>query len=92
MEFNVPQFIEEEDKIIGFLTLKQFFYVAGVGALLFILYFTLSFGLFIIFAIIIAPAALILVVKKYNGQPLLSLVGLWIKYQLKPKLYLWKKK
>src|SRR3989344_2665997 len=29
MEYQVPQFIEVEDKIIGPLTLKQFIYLAG---------------------------------------------------------------
>ncbi len=33
MEYQVPQFIEVEDKIIGPLTLKQFIYVAGASGL-----------------------------------------------------------
>jgi len=34
MQFNVPQFIETEDKLIGPFTLKQFLYLAAGGALL----------------------------------------------------------
>jgi len=34
MQFNIPQFIEIKDKIIGPLTMRQFLYIlAGIGAL-----------------------------------------------------------
>ena len=32
MQFQVPQFIETEDKVVGPLTLRQFMYIAGAGA------------------------------------------------------------
>jgi hypothetical protein len=38
MRFQVPQFIEVEDKIFGPLTVKQFIYLAGGAGLVFILY------------------------------------------------------
>ena len=38
MRFQVPQFIEVEDKIFGPLTLKQFIYLAGAGGLVFVLW------------------------------------------------------
>ena len=38
MRFQVPQFIEVEDKIFGPLTLKQFIYVFGGGGLCFVFY------------------------------------------------------
>jgi len=40
MQYQVPQFIEIEDKIFGPLTLKQFLYLAGGGGLC-LLFFTL---------------------------------------------------
>ena len=53
MQFNVPQFIDIEDKIIGPLTLKQFlFLVAGAG-LLFVLWLFLNLGAFIILSMLI---------------------------------------
>jgi len=39
MQYQVPQFIEVEDRIIGPLTLKQFLYLAFAGAILFVLWF-----------------------------------------------------
>ncbi len=38
MPFNVPKFIEREAKIVGPLTLKQFFFFLGAGAVSFIAY------------------------------------------------------
>ena len=38
MRFQVPQFIEVEDKIFGPLTLKQFLYTAGGAAVGFIIW------------------------------------------------------
>lgn len=37
MQFQVPQFIEVEDKIFGPLTFKQFVYIAGGVALMYLL-------------------------------------------------------
>ena len=42
MQYRVPQFIEEEAKIVGPLTLKQSMIVGISGGLVFIMYF--SFG------------------------------------------------
>ena len=40
-QYPVPQFIEQEGKIAFFLSFRQFFYLAGAGAICFILYYTL---------------------------------------------------
>ena len=37
MRFQVPQFIEIEDKIIGPLTIKQFIYIAGGAGMCFVI-------------------------------------------------------
>ena len=38
MRFQVPQFIDIEDKIFGPLTFKQFVYLAGAGGLGFLIF------------------------------------------------------
>ena len=43
MEYQVPQFIEVEDKIIGPLTLKQFIYLAGAAGLVVVFFAYLPF-------------------------------------------------
>ena len=48
MQFQVPQFIETEDKIVGPFTLRQFIYVAGAGLGSVILYFSVATWLWLI--------------------------------------------
>lgn len=90
-QFQVPQFIEVEDKIIGPLTLKQFMYLAVGGAILFILYFYLKFALWFLAVLIVTPLALALAFLKINGRPFIYFLMSVIAFIFKPKLYLWKK-
>ncbi|MBU1137331.1 PrgI family protein [Patescibacteria group bacterium] len=92
MQFKVPQFIELEDKIVGPLTIKQFLFLAGGGALLFVLWLVLALGAFIVVAIPIGGIAMALAFYRPNGQPFIFLVISFFNYLFKPKLYLWRKK
>lgn len=91
-QFQVPQFIEVEDKIIGPLTLKQFMYLVVGAALLFILYFYLKFALWFLAVLIVAPLAMALAFLKINGRPFVYFLMAIIGFIFKPKLYLWKKR
>lgn len=91
MQFQVPQFVDIEDKIIGPLTLKQFLYLMGGLAALAFLWFYLKLGLFIIIAIPVALLSLTLAFYKINGRPFIYFLGAFVIYMVKPKLYLWKK-
>ncbi|MBU1292076.1 PrgI family protein [Patescibacteria group bacterium] len=92
MQFRVPQFIEIEDQIIGPLTIKQFLYLlAGVGILT-ILWFYLTLVAFLLIGLPISIFMLALAFYKVNGRPFISLIGSFVKYITKPKLYLWRKK
>jgi hypothetical protein len=91
MQFQVPQYIEVEDKIIGPLTLKQFLYLAAGGGILFMLWFLVELWLFIIMAIIIGFICAALAFYKVNGRPLIAFLGSIMTYFKKPKLYIWKK-
>lgn len=92
MKFDVPQFIEVEDKIIGPLTLKQFFFLLGGGVIIFLLWFSLPFFLFIIVGIPILVLSLSLAFYKVNGRPLVTYLLSMLKYHTKPRIYLWRKK
>jgi hypothetical protein len=91
MRFQVPQFIEVEDKIFGPLTFKQFIYIAG-GAGICVLLFTF-FPKFI--AILISlPVAILsgaLAFYKVNDKPFIYMVESFFKYTMTNKLYIWKK-
>jgi len=92
MRYQVPQFIEVEDKIFGPLTLKQFLYVAGGAASGFIIW---SIFPKIIAVIIGAPVVVLfmaLAFYQYNNRPFVLVVENSIKYFLGNKLYIWKKK
>lgn len=92
MRFQVPQFIEVEDKIFGPLTLRQFIYIAGGAGLSFIVYRTLPFIIAIIpILLIVAFSAALAFYKVHEKQPFLNLIEAAAKFYFKNKLYIWKK-
>lgn len=90
MQFQVPQFIDVEDKIFGPLTLRQFLYLAGAGAGSFILFFSLDTKLWIAITVILGSLAAALAFVKYNGRSMLVLLGSLFRYLWLPKFYLWR--
>jgi len=91
MKFQVPQFIEVEDKLFGPLTLKQFLYLAGGGAAVFLLYVIFPFFIFIFFAIPVGGFAAALAFYKVNDKPFIKVVENALKHYTSPKIYTWKK-
>lgn len=92
MRFQVPQFIDVEDKIFGPLTLKQFIYLAGGGGLCFLIYVILdSVFLATIPMILVMAGSAALAFYKVNNKPLVSVIEYAFKYWLGSKLYVWRK-
>ncbi len=91
MQYQVPQFIDVEDKIIGPLTLKQFLYLAAAGGFSFIFYFVFQTWLWIIATTILAIIAASLAFIKYNGRPMAFMLFAALKYVWRPKFYLWRR-
>jgi hypothetical protein len=92
MRFQVPQFIEIEDKIFGPLTLKQFIYLAGGGGLSFLVYVLLgSLWLSAIPIVVIIGISGALAFYKINNKPLINVVEYGFKYFIGNKLYIWEK-
>ena len=89
MQFQIPQFIEVENKIVGPLTLRQFLYLAGAGAFSFIFYFVLEIWLWLLITAIMGAIAISLAFIKYNGQPLPRIAWMAFSFFWKPKFYLW---
>jgi len=92
MRFQLPQFIETETKLVGPLTLKQFLWVAGGAAILFLLFMTTQGG-FIFFAAGIPVAAIFLALAflKIEGVPLINYTAYLLSYLLNPKRYVFRK-
>lgn len=91
MRFQIPQFIDVEDKIFGPFTLKQFIYIAGGAAvaLVAVTVFGLFWGLLISSPVVILAAALAF--YKINNRPFIYTLESAFQYLIKDKLYIWKK-
>lgn len=92
MRYQVPQFIEVEDKIFGPLTLKQFIYLAGGGGLCLVFFTFLPFYLMIILSLPVMGFSLALAFYEINGRPFIHAVEHAFSYYTSGKLYLWKQK
>lgn len=92
MRFEVPQFIEIEDKIVGPLTWRQFIYVAGGVGISVILFLSISsFLLSVIFIIPVIALSSALAFHRVNNRPFSIFLEALVNYMTKNKLYLWKK-
>lgn len=89
-QFQVPQFITVEDRIIGPLTLKQFFYLLGSASVGLIGWFWLNIFLFVFLALPVAGLFLAMAFAKINGLPLPIIIMNAVSYYLQPRLYLWR--
>lgn len=92
MRFQVPQFIDVEDKIFGPLTIKQFVYIAGGASvcLIFVILFGTFFGLVLASPIMLLAAALAF--YKINNRPFINILESAFHYTTKDKLYIWQKR
>ena len=92
MQFQVPQFIESEDKIVGPLTLKQFGYVAAGGVIAFISFSLLTTAFAIMVSVPVLTLTLFLAFGKIKDTPAPKYIVNMIGFAMRPQLYLWKKK
>jgi hypothetical protein len=89
MQFQVPQFIEVEDKIFGPLTFKQFVYILGGLGASYIAWRLLPLFLAAPIILAVAGAAASLAFLEYNGRPFIISVENAFYFLIHPKLYLW---
>ncbi len=91
MNFQVPQFIEQEPKIVGFLTLKQFLFLAAGGGLIFICFYIFNFFIWFLISAIIAALFLSLAFVKVNGQEMYKILIAALNYFWQPRTYTWQR-
>ncbi|MFY9457542.1 MAG: PrgI family protein [Candidatus Spechtbacterales bacterium] len=91
-QFQVPQFIEHEARLIGPFTIKQTALLTSVGAVLFVLWFVLEKWLFVLLGIPISFFALLLGFMKVNGRPLLDFFASFFSFFISPQLFIWQKR
>jgi hypothetical protein len=89
MQYQVPQFIEVEDKIFGPFTAKQFIYMAGSGGVALAAISLLPFFVAIIVALPIVALGIALAFYTVNGRPFITVLENMFNYGIRSKLYLW---
>lgn len=92
MQFQVPQFIEVEDKIFGPLTFKQFIYLGGGGGLSVLLFLFLPGLIAWPLILVIVALSVALAFYKINNRPFVNVLESAVRYSTGGKLYIWKKK
>ncbi len=91
-QYPIPQFIEQEGKIIFFLTFKQFFWLTGGIATCMIIYFVLPFYFFVVLSIIIMVFSGVLAFVKINNASLITAFFNVMGFVFQNKSYTWTKK
>ena len=91
MRYEIPQFIDVEDKLFGPLTFKQFIYLLGGGALCYLFYNFLPFSIAVFCIIPVGILSAALAFYKHNTRPFIEILQNFISYTLKPKSFLWKR-
>ena len=89
-QFQVPQFIEVEDKIFGPLTLKQFLYLVGGGAIIFFIWVLVPyFWLFLLLSAPVGAFSAALAFLIINGRPFVVIVASALSHYTGSRLFLW---
>ncbi|MEI6042124.1 MAG: PrgI family protein [bacterium] len=91
MRYQTPQFIEEETKLFGPLTFKQFVYLIGGAGISFAVYKMLPFLLAILIIAPVAGASLALAFYKINERPFIDAVEAAFYFIISNRLYTYQK-
>lgn len=90
MQFQVPQFIDTEDKLVGPLSVRQFIYLVVAAGISMILYFSVRAWLWIILSVPILGFGAGMAFIKINGRPFAKFLMASISYYWKPQTYVWR--
>lgn len=92
MRFEVPQFIEIEDKIFGPLSWRQFLYLGGGVGMAVVIFLTTNLLIFLFFGLPLAILAGALAFFPVNNRPFSFFLEAIFNYLTKQRLYLWKQR
>lgn len=92
MRFNIPQFIETEFKLIGFLTVKQFLICLFAGIFLVLVYSFVDLSLFLLIALPTSVLTILFSFYKVNKViPFYFFLILFLKKLRQPKIRIWQR-
>lgn len=92
MRFQVPQFIEIEDKIFGPFTFKQFIYLLGGAGGAYVFYKVLPVIIAVPVILVVVSLALALTFYKVNGRQFSDVLQSSFVYFFRSKLFIWKQR
>ena len=92
MRFEVPQFIEIEDKIFGPFTWRQFVYLAGGVGVGVVTFFTLPIFFFALIGLPVAALGFLLAFYPVNNRPFSIFLESIYRFYGSSRVYHWKKK
>ncbi len=90
-QITVPQFIENEDRILGPITVRQFVIILVACAILFVAYKTTDLTAFIFVAVLVGGCAGVLGFVRINGQPFHFFLLNIARTASRPTLRVWRK-
>ena len=91
MQYTVPQFIDSEDKIIAFITVRQFLIMIVGAILIAVAYAALKFMIFVVVALVIVILTGVMAFVKINGRPFHFFLISYIERVKKPNVRVWNK-
>ena len=91
MKYQTPQFIEEEEKLFGPLSFRQFVYLVGGLGLSFVIYKSIPLIFGIIIIIPLMSLSLALAFFKVNERPFIDTVEAAFYFVFSKRLYTYRK-
>lgn len=91
MMFNVPQFIDVEDKIAGPLTWKQIFWMIGMSAVLMVIYNIFDSATFFVLAIPVVIVFALFAFYRPNGVSMIEFAMHGVFFLFQPKVAVWER-
>lgn len=91
MQFQMPRFLDIEDKVIGPLTFKQFVYLGGGIGLAYIAYTYLGWGFGFLFIAIFLGLGVGLSFWKPNKRPFIVMLLAFLTHYSKKRYYKWER-
>lgn len=92
MQFPVPQYTDVEDRIIGPVTVKQFFILLAAALVIFFSY-SLTKDYYVTGAavVIVGIPAVLVAFMPFNGRPMYASAISFLNFLTRPRLYIFRK-
>ncbi|MEX2054102.1 MAG: PrgI family protein [Candidatus Colwellbacteria bacterium] len=92
MQFQVPQFIETEDKVVGPLSLRQFAYIGVAAGISSLLLFVIELWLWVLISFPIFGVGALMAFGKVNGRPISMFIKSLFQSIWAPSVYIFSPK